>query len=52
MNTIHKAFEALDHILQVANQKSAAHFIGSNSSTNKKTGESYHDYLFRLDEEG
>lgn len=51
VNTIHKAMEALDHVLQVSNQNSSAHFIGGNSSTNKQTGETYYDYLFRLDQE-
>ena len=51
VNTIHKALESLDHMLQVSNQNSVAHYIGGNSSTNNRTGESYHDFLFRLDEE-
>ena len=51
VNTIHKALEGLDHILQVSNQNSVAHFIGGNNSTNNRTGEKYYDFLFRLDEE-
>ena len=29
-----------------------AHFIGSGSTTNRMTGDTHHDYLFRLDEDG
>ena len=52
VNTIHKAYEYLGHLLQVSNVDSLAHFIGSGSTSNQWTGETHHDYLFRLDEEG
>ena len=34
VNTIHKAYEYLDHLLQVSNTESLAHFIGSGTTSN------------------
>ena len=52
VNTIHKAHEYLEHLLQAANSRSEVEFVGNASTTNQNTGETYHDYLFRLDEDG
>ena len=51
VNTIHKAHEYLEHLLQASNAKSAVHYIGGSQSQNNNTGETYHDFLFRIDEE-
>ena len=51
VNTIHKAHEYLEHLLQASNTKSMVHYIGGAQSQNNNTGETYHDYLFRLDED-
>lgn len=51
VNTIHKAHEYIEHILQASNTNSSVNYIGGDQKFNQLTGETYHEYLFRLDPE-
>lgn len=51
VNTIHKAHEYIEHLLQASNTNSKVNYIGGDQKFNQLTGETYHEYLFRLDPE-
>lgn len=51
VNAIHKAHEYIEHLLQMSNTNSSVVYIGGDQRFNQMSGETYHDYLFRIDPE-